>query len=408
MSMEIGYPVKNSQRSRQKSMPGSSAIRGFWARILAFFTKRNTLFLFVLLPSALGGIYYGLIASGQYVTEVRMVVRTIGVSEKFDTSEVRSGRSLVGGDSLTQDSYIVANYLKSPQLVDKLERDIDLKSYFIRDGIDFFSRLPGGRDARFEALTRYWDSHVDTYVDGPSGIIIFTVRAFSPEDSQRISKAAMDAANEMIEKISERAKNDLVTRAKSDMQASLEAYQATLADMRDYQNRTGILDPNSSARMVMAVIAKLTEEKLKLTIDLNTLKAAKADDTAKGRELRRSIQALDDQIQMRQNSLAGKQSGPASGGNDDQLSSNMIEFSRLETRRVVAEALYQSASRNLDTAQSTALKRTTFISIFSASHLPEESEYPDRVSQWLLLTAGMFTLWMTATLIMLSIEDHRV
>ncbi|WP_154664844.1 hypothetical protein [Allorhizobium undicola] len=408
MSMEIGYPVKNSQRSRQKSMPGSSAIRGFWARILAFFTKRNTLFLFVLLPSALGGIYYGLIASGQYVTEVRMVVRTIGVSEKFDTSEVRSGRSLVGGDSLTQDSYIVANYLKSPQLVDKLERDIDLKSYFIRDGIDFFSRLPGGRDARFEALTRYWDSHVDTYVDGPSGIIIFTVRAFSPEDSQRISKAAMDAANEMIEKISERAKNDLVTRAKSDMQASLEAYQATLADMRDYQNRTGILDPNSSARMVMAVIAKLTEEKLKLTIDLNTLKAAKADDTAKGRELRRSIQALDDQIQMRQNSLAGKQSGPDSAGSDDQLSSNMIEFSRLETRRVVAEALYQSSSRNLDTAQSTALKRTTFISIFSASHLPEESEYPDRVSQWLLLTAGMFTLWMTATLIILSIEDHRV
>ncbi|MDQ0454879.1 hypothetical protein [Rhizobium paknamense] len=406
MTVEVGYPVKKlravTDGARRKPSIGMEGQR-FSERFGRFFTKRNSLIVCVLIPSLLAALYYFLIASGQYVTETRMVVRTIGVSERFDTSEVRSGRSIVGGDSLTQDSYIVANYLRSPQIVDKLDREMDLKSFFIKDDIDFLSRLSDGREASFEELTKYWNEHVDTYVDGPSGIIIFTVRAFSPEDSMRISKAALDAANQMIDKISEKAKTDLVARAQSEMQASLENYQKALGDLRDYQNRTGILDPTSSAKMVSAIIAKLTEEKLKLTVDLNSLKAAKADDTARGRELRRSIQALDDQIDQQQNSLAGKKDDTG-----EQLSSSMIEFSRLETRRIVTQALYEATARNLDTAQSTALKRTTFISVFSASHLPEKAKYPERFSEWLVLTAGLFTLWMTATLVWMSIEDHRV
>jgi capsular polysaccharide transport system permease protein len=119
--------------------------------------------------------------------------------------------------------------------------------------------------------------------------------------------------------------------------------------------------------------------------------------------LQRSIQAIDDQIQLRQNSLAGTK---ASG--EPQLSSSMTEFARLETRRLVTQALYESTVKNLDTAKSTALKRTTFISIFSDAHIPEDSKYPHRLSEWLILSAGLLTLWMTGTLIWMSIEDHRV
>lgn len=83
----------------------------------------------MLVPSVFAAIYYSLIASGQYISETRMVVRTIGVSERFDTSEQREGRSIIGGDSLTQDSYIVANYLKSPQIVRKLDTEIGLRNF---------------------------------------------------------------------------------------------------------------------------------------------------------------------------------------------------------------------------------------------------------------------------------------
>jgi capsular polysaccharide transport system permease protein len=404
MSLEIDHAVHNAEKAARNtaSDPISLSKQGRASRLLGlFFTKRNSLIFFVMMPSLIAAIYYFFIASGQYISETRMVVRTIGVSEQFDTSEKREGRSVIGGDSLTQDSYIVANYLKAPQIVRKLDAEIGLRGFFSRDGIDALSRL--SRDASFEDLHKYWTRHVDTYVDGPSGIIIFTVRAFSPEESVAISKAALAASNEMIDKISEKAKKDLVGRGEQDVMASLEDYRKALDDLRDYQNKTGILDPTSSARMASAIIGKLTEEKLGLAVDLKSLEAAKVDNTARGRQLRRSIQALDDQIQLRQNSLAGQNTT-----GETQLSSSLIEFSSLETRRIVTQAIYEATVRNLDTAKSAALKRTTFMSIFSDSHMPEKSEYPDRFSEWIVLTAGLFTLWVAATLIWMSIEDHRV
>lgn len=401
MSLQIGYNANNDKAATDDDGVKISAFRTATSALNLFFTKRNSLITFVFIPSIVAAIYYFLLASGQYISETRMVVRTIGVSERFDSSEKRDGRSIIGGDSLTQDSYIVASYLESPQIVRKLESEIALRSFFAKPDIDRISRLSA--EASFEDLHKYWTQHVDTYVDGPSGIIIFTVRAFAPEDVVTISSAALSASDEMIEKISEKAKHDLVDRGESDVLASLEDYKNALDELRNYQNKTGILDPTSSAKMVSAVLSKLTEEKLSLIVDLRSLEAADADNTARGRQLRRSIQALDAEIRARQNSIAGNETT-----NEPQLSKSLAEFSRLETRRIVTQALYEATVRNLDTARSTALKRTTFISVFSGTQVPDESRYPDRFSQWIMITSGLFTLWMTATLIWMSIEDHRV
>lgn len=398
MNLEVGHLDKAVRVAPTDDVDAESESYERGSRL---FNKTNSLFMFVIIPGILAGIYYSLFASSQYISESRMVVRTIGVSEQFDTSEKRDGRSIIGGDSLTQDSYIVANYIQSPQIVRLLDQRIQLHDMFSRADVDYFSRLPIG--AKFEDLHKFWTRQIDTYVDGPSGIIILTIRAFSPEDAVKISKAALHAADEMIDTISEKAKHDLIQRGENDVTLALAEYRKALDNLREYQNKTGILDPLASAKMSNAIIAKLTEQKLTLTVSLNSLVAAGADSTARGRELTRSIKAIDDQIRLRQDSVAG-----ATPSDGVQISSSMAEFSRLETQRVVTQALYESTVRNLDTAKSTALKRTTFISVFSDAHIPEESRYPDRFSQWIILVGGLLTLWMTGTLIWMSIEDHRV
>lgn len=398
MNLEVGHLDKAVNIAPADDVDAKSESYGRGSRL---FNKTNSLFMFVIIPGIIAGIYYFLFASGQYISESRMVVRTIGVSEQFDTSEKRDGRSIIGGDSLTQDSYIVANYIQSPQIVRLLDERIKLHDMFSRGDVDYFSRLP--RVAKFEDLHKFWTRQVDTYVDGPSGIIILTIRAFSPEDAVKISKAALQAADDMIDTISEKAKHDLIQRGENDVTLALAEYRKALDNLREYQNKTGILDPLASAKMSNAIIAKLTEQKLTLTVSLNSLVAAGADNTARGRELTRSIKAIDDQIRLRQDSVAG--AAPSDGV---QISSSMAEFSRLETQRVVTQALYESTVRNLDTAKSTALKRTTFISVFSDAHIPEDSRYPDRFSQWIILVGGLLTLWITGTLIWMSIEDHRV
>jgi len=364
-----------------------------------FVTGKNTFVAFVLVPGLLAALYYGFFASKQYVTESRMIVRTIGVSEQFDTSEEREGRSVIGGDSLTQDSYIVANFLESPEIVRSLDERVNLRELFSRSGIDYLSRLP--KDASIEKLHSYWSNQVDTYVDGPSGIIVFTVRAFSPDDAVLILETAMDLADRMIARLSERAKLDLVERARRDVEVSLADYQAALDDLRRYQNQTGILDPVSQAQVTSEVIGNLMEERLELAVQLDALEASNITDSAQARQLNRAIEALDRQIVAREDSLAGDTA------NQSRLSESLVAFSRLETRRAVTEAIYEAAARNLDTAKATAIRRTTFISTFSAPFRPEESKYPERLASWIIFTLGMFTLWVSGTLLWMSVQDHR-
>ncbi|WP_411037155.1 hypothetical protein [Shinella sp. BYT-45] len=402
MTLEISYVDQGANAARNNSPDDAELVgdESLLARLTRkFLTKTNTFLLVVLVPSILAAIYYGYVVSGQYVAEARMIVRTIGVSERFDTSEKRDGRSIIGGDSLTQDSYIVANYLQSPEIVRTLNEEIGLAKRFSQSDIDYLSRLP--KDASFEELHRYWTKQIGTYVDGPSGIIIFTVRAFSPEDSVTILNAAMQAADRMIDKISEKAKRDLIVRAEADVANGLSAYTKALDDLRQYQNASGILDPKLSAQMVSTVVGKLVEERLGLVVRLNSLEAANAADSAAARQLKRSIKALDEQIQQYQASLAGESSTGV------QLSQNLTDFSRLETRRLVTQAIYESTVRNLDTSRSTAIRRTTFISVFSAPELPEKSKYPERFSSWIMFSVGIFTLWVTAIFLWMSIEDHR-
>ncbi|MEM9634532.1 MAG: hypothetical protein AAGA50_24600, partial [Pseudomonadota bacterium] len=293
------------------------------SKYLAHATKFRVFMFFVCIPSIFAAIYFALIASNQYQAEARMIVRTIGVSERFDTSQTREGRPIIGGDSLTQDSYIVSNYLASLEIVSQLEKKVSLSNFFNKKEIDPLSRL--SRNAPLEVLHKYWNRQVYTYVDGPSGIIVFRVKAFSPEDAIIIMNAALAEADNMIEKISQRAKEDLIQRAQHDVNKTLLDYQNSLDGLRKYQNETGVLDPVSTAKVSTKVIGKLLEEKLKLQVEFNSLKASGVTQSAKFRQLERKIEALEKQIASEQNKLAGKRNNVA------QLSQNLIDFSRLET-----------------------------------------------------------------------------
>lgn len=361
--------------------------------------KKIIFWLMVILPSLFAAFYYGFLASDQYQTESRLIVRTIGISDRFDQSENREGRAIIGGDSLNQDAYIVANYLQSPQLVSLLKERLDLHSLFSTSTIDILSRLP--KEATLEELHKFWQRQTYISVDGPSGIITFGVRAFKADDSVAISDAALDAASDMIDALSERAKTDVVKRAESEVVQSLENYQRALDTLRNYQNEVGILDPLSNAKAIGSVVAALIERKLRIEATLNTQLESGLDKSVITEQLQRLASALDKQIKDQRELLTSR------SDKKKQLSENLLEFSRYETQRFITKRIYQATIRNLDTAKSTALRRTTFLAIFSPAQKPQESVYPKRLSAWFIVFIGLLTFWIIGTLIWASIEDHR-
>lgn len=367
--------------------------------LFRFVTKTRTFLFLVVIPSLLVAFYYAFWASDQYLTETRLIVRTIGISDQFDQSEERAGKSRIGGDSLTQDAYIVANYLESVDLVKELDKTIGLSQKFVNRDIDLLSRLDN--DASTEDLHQFWLGQIKTYVDGPSGIIVFRVKAFTPEDAVTISKAALDASSRMMNNLSTRAIDGVYQRARLEVSQSYEAYSKALTDLRDYQNEVGIFNPETSLRITSTVISQLLEQKLTAEVQLASLDASGSSNSAQARQLRQTITALQDQIDTQQAKLTSQKE--TSG----ELSQQFTEFSHYETQRIVSEALYEAARRNLDVARSTVLRRSTFLSIFSTPHLPQDATHPKRLSTWFVISMGLLCLWAAGTLIWMSVEDHK-
>ena len=165
--------------------------------------------LFVVLPSLIISYYFAFVASNQYISEVRFVVRTIGISAEIGGDEDVQP-SLIS-QSLSQDGHIAANFVESIELVERLQNKLDLRKLFADPQLDYFSRLE--KDATLEELFQYWKKQVSTYVDGPSGIIVFSIRAFDPNDAKLIADAVLTETSQLVDQISERAKQDLVERA---------------------------------------------------------------------------------------------------------------------------------------------------------------------------------------------------
>jgi capsular polysaccharide transport system permease protein len=94
-----------------------------WSAILA-----------ILLPTLVGAVYYGLIASNQYASDVRFSIRGNDTS----AADLFSGLSgMLGTSKSLQDSYLVTNYLTSREVVEDIEKKVPLRAMYTKSFIDY-------------------------------------------------------------------------------------------------------------------------------------------------------------------------------------------------------------------------------------------------------------------------------
>jgi capsular polysaccharide transport system permease protein len=349
---------------------------------------------FVILPFLLACAYYFGMATPQFVAEARFAVRTLGEPDVGGTQS-----HLFATAPLQQDAYVVASFIHSPAILDRLEQRVDFRELFAGEGTDFWARLKAGYTR--EDLLDYWNRHVTTDLDGPSGIVTLKVRAFSPEDARMLAQAIIDESEKLANELSARARADYVRRAEQEVSERREGYRTALDQLNALQNRTAILDPKLRATETGTLLTNLLAEKLDVDARLFVLEQQAATDSPTVRQLRRTQEALKDQIENLRAELAN------SGTAADNLSSAFRRFSELETDRVLASELYAAARRNLAQAQIDAIRKAVYVTVFVPPALAGESRYPRRIAMPLLILIGLGVAWGVGALAWASVEDHR-
>jgi capsular polysaccharide transport system permease protein len=127
------------------------------------------------------------------------------------------------------------------------------------------------------------------------------------------------------------------------------------------------------------------------------------DDTAPTvRVLKSRLEAVERQITEQKSKLT------RTDGAGQTVAASLVKFEELELQRQFAEKLYTLAQADLDRARLRADRQSVYLTVFVPPSLPEESRYPRRIAFPILIFLGLAVVWSIVTMIIASVEDHRL
>jgi capsular polysaccharide transport system permease protein len=355
-----------------------------------------SLLIVVVLPAAIGAIYFLAIAADQYVAEFRMTLRRV------DAPQV-APLLLFGGDTVqstaASESQIVAQYIASRAIVDELDPTLDLRTLFSSPTADWWARLHN--PASIEELVRYWNGQVDPFYDSSTGTIVVRLRAFTPADSLRLAQAVVASSEKLVNDLSARVRRDAVGHAEAEVTSAEARLTASLDKIREFRDKAGLIDPGKTADATAQLANKLRDDLIKANSQLATLKTFMRDDAPPVRVLKARIRSLETQ----ERGLAQEMTSTGQPAATT-LSQTLGSYDTLEAEHKFAEAAYQHALEALDQARATADRQQIYIASFVPPSLPEEALYPHRWRSLGVVALIAFAIWAIGALAVQSVRDH--
>lgn len=333
--------------------------------------KRRLLRIFLLwvgLPTLLAAIYYGLVASDQFESESHYTINSSEMQVSVGLDALLSSGMGVGTAS-DRDALAAQAFILSRDVLGRLDKELGFIAHYQSDRIDWLARLPA--DASFEDAYEYYGDVVDVLYDGASGVSTLTVKAATAADAQRFAQAILHYAEEMVNGLSERARQDRIRFAQQEVTAGeqrlAKARQAILA----LQLESSDLNPEASATSILSVRGELEGELAKAQAELRDLQAFMRDDTHPVAALKQRVASLEAQVADENSKLVDAK--PRS------LSSSISRFEPLVLEKEFAQKAYESALASLELARAEAAQQHRYLATVASPSLPDEAAYPERM-----------------------------
>ncbi len=388
------YPTDSAPRSTLNS-PLLWLRRAGWAPI--------SFVLCVVIPSIGFILYFATLAAPQFVVEARFIVRTADVgttSSDAISSAVSALSSSLSYSPSAQNSYVVAQYIKSRAAIDDLEKLVNLREIFRRPEADFWARLK--ENATAEELVDYWKNMVRAYVDAPSTIVTVEVKAFRPDDALTLCRAILTLSEQLVNRISERARLDVMRSSEEEVRRANGLLRAALQNMQTARDAEGVLDPAKASDETGKLLMQLMVEKTRLEGDLYFAQQVMGKDAPSVRQLSARSEILDRQLTALKSTLAGRDAA------DNNMAASLRRFEELEAQRILADKLLTFAEEGLERARIRAERQNLYFMVFVAPMPPNEATLPLRVTYSILLPIACFVIWGMFALIWAAVEDHRI
>lgn len=346
------------------------------------------------LPTWFAILYFGVMATDQYESEARFVVKSA------TRQNMPAGLSLLTSLGLGRsqdDSYAVQDFVKSRDAIARLRPLLPLEQMFRDAHADFLARFPSilFRD-REEEFYSYFQHMVSVVHSTTTGVTTLKVRAFAAADARAIATALLDQGEELVNRMNARARADAMKVAQAELhQAQQRLIDAQLA-LTAFRNRELTVDPTRNAASLGELIAQLSGELAATRAQIRELSIGSgASPQMPG--LRRKETALEQQIAQERASI-----GRDAGG----LANRIADYERLSLERDFAQKRVTAAEAELVRAREEAARQQLYLERVVEPGLPDYPMHPERIRLTLTVFFGNLLLLLIGWLVWSGTREH--
>lgn len=350
-------------------------------------------FMWVVACFAIAVIYFCLIASDRYVSRAELVVK-----QADQIKMLPDALSMLGiGGSNHEDILLIQDYLKSPDLIAKLDKELGLKNHYQSHEVDYFSRLPD--NVSREQFIEYYRNHLILRLDDISGVLTIEFQAFDPAYGQRVVDLMLKESEGFINKLGHQVALEQLAFVEKEVDRAYQRVQDEKAKVLAFQNSHQLISPESTSTARMGVVSQIEGELASQQARLKQLQSYMKDTAPAVISVKARVEALTQQLEQEKARLTGT----------DKNAMNEITASYMDvkTQATLAADLYKSGLISLEQARVEAYRKLKHLLVVSQPTLAEDAEYPRRLYN--LATIGVLLCLLYGLIVMglATLREHQ-
>jgi capsular polysaccharide transport system permease protein len=349
----------------------------------------------VLFPTLLAALYFYLIASNQYQSEAHFVVRT-SQTPTAAPSGLSQALTMVGGASSERDALVVADYLKSHDAVNALEKRIGLIDRFRRPEADRLSRL-WYANPKPEQLEKYFKGKVDVDVSTETGITTLKVRSFRPEDSYQIVQELLRLSEARVNTLNQRNYANAILLAERRVREAENSLAQTQREITQFRRSGQDFNPQVTGTSRTSMVSELQSQLAVARAQESSMSAIVGRNSPQLIALRNRVAALSRQVAAEEAKLS---QGP---GN---VAAGLGKYEGFKIRQEMDGKQLEMASAALQRAQDEARRQQLFVVPVVDPNMPVKALYPERTKTVATIFFALLLIYGIGWLLRAGVKEH--
>lgn len=340
-------------------------------------------------------LLYCAFASDRYVSEATVLIQNtekLGM-QAFDLSSIVG----MGGGATRPDQLLLREHLISVDMLNKLDKSLDLRSHYSDSRRDFVSRM-WFHDASLEWFYRHFLSRMTVTFDDFSGVLRVRAEAYEPQMAKDIVSMMVTEGERYMNMLSHQLAQAQVDFLDKQVVIAYADALAASQVLLNYQNKQGLASPAFTAESISGIIAKLEAQRTEIQTQLASLPRNLVRDHPNKVMLRQSLGAVEKQIAREKAKLASTSGTP--------LNSLVLEEQRLQMEVDFKKDVYKTALVALEQGRMDASRTLKQVSVLQTPMMPEYSMEPRRFYGALVILCLALLVLGVVKLLESVILDH--